>query len=156
MNGNFRRTGKVALLITGVFAIAMLGTTKGSSHASNVTFTKDIAPIIYKNCAGCHRPGEIAPMSLLTYKEVRPWAKSIRERVVERSMPRWSADPKYGHWANDPRLYEKDIAAIVEWVGAGAPKGEHKNLPPMPKFTEGWTIGTPDAVIQMAEEYTVP
>jgi mono/diheme cytochrome c family protein len=156
MKSNLRRASQVTLLIIGVFAIATIATTTGRTQTSKVTFTKDIAPIIYKNCAGCHRPGEIAPMSLLTYKEVRPWAKSIRERVVERSMPPWSADPKYGHWANDPRLSDKDIDTIAEWVGAGAPKGEEADLPPMPKFTDGWTIGTPDAVIQMAEEYTVP
>ncbi|HWP44819.1 MAG TPA: thiol-disulfide isomerase [Blastocatellia bacterium] len=154
MRSNFRRVG-LAVLLPGILAaVSLIGTSRGS--ASVVTFTKDIAPILYRSCAECHRPGEIAPMSLLTYKEVRPWAKSIRERVVERSMPPWSADPKYGHWANDPRLSEKEIETIVAWVNAGAPKGDDKDLPPMPKFTEGWTIGTPDAVIEMAEEYTVP
>jgi hypothetical protein len=95
-------------------------------------------------------------MSLLTYQETRPWAKSIRERVVERSMPPWSADPKYGHWANDPRLSPAEIDAVVAWVNAGAPKGDDKDLPPLPKFTDGWTIGPPDVVLQMPEEYTVP
>ncbi len=71
-------------------------------------------------------------------------------------MPPWSADPKYGHWANDPRLSKQEIETIVEWVNAGAPKGDDKDLPPAPKFTEGWTIGTPDVVVQMQEEFTVP
>jgi hypothetical protein len=156
MNINLRRTGQVFLLTLSLTAMVMLATAASGSNAPKVTFTKDVAPILYKSCAECHRPGEIAPMSLLTYQEVRPWAKSIRERVVERSMPPWSADPKYGHWANDPRLSQQEIATIVEWVGAGAPKGDDKDLPAAPKFTDGWTIGQPDVVLQMQEEYTVP
>ncbi len=155
MKSNFSRISRVVLLVFGLASVAMLAAA-GTSNASKVTFSKDIAPILFNNCVACHRPGEIAPMSLLTYKEVRPWAKSIRERVIDRSMPPWSADPKYGHWANDPRLSEQQINTIVEWVNAGAPKGDDKDLPPLPTFTEGWTIGTPDVVLQMAEEYTVP
>ena len=156
MKSIFNRTARVVILTIGIAAVAMLAVAADKSQASKVTFAKDIAPILYKSCAECHRAGEIAPMSLLTYNEVRPWAKSIRERVVERSMPPWSADPKYGHWANDPRLSEQEINTVVEWVNAGAPKGDDKDLPPMPKFSEGWTIGTPDVVLQMPEEYTVP
>jgi hypothetical protein len=145
---------RIAGIIIGLGLIVLSGT--AARRAPEVTFTRDIAPILFKSCAECHRPGEIAPMSLLSYREVRPWAKSIRERVVERSMPPWSADPKYGHWANDPRLSSKEIETIVAWVNAGAPKGEDKDLPPAPKFTDGWTIGEPDVVLQMPEEYTVP
>jgi hypothetical protein len=134
----------------------MLGMNASTASEAKVTFTKDVAPILYARCAECHRPGEIAPMSLLTYQEARPWAKSIRERVAERSMPPWSADPKYGHWANDPSLSQKEIDAIVAWVNAGAPKGDDRDLPPAPKFTDGWTIGQPDVVFEMQEEYTVP
>ena len=151
MHNYSRRAGQVVALAAGLALAAA-----GGSHASPVTFTKDVAPILYRKCAECHRPGEIAPMSLLTYQETRPWAKSIRERVVERSMPPWSADPKYGHWANDPRLSPAEIDAVVAWVNAGAPKGDDKDLPPLPKFTDGWTIGPPDVVLQMPEEYTVP
>jgi mono/diheme cytochrome c family protein len=154
MQTSFRRTRRGVMLVIGLATLGALATAAGPT--TNVTFTKDVAPILYNRCVECHRPGEIAPMSLLTYKDVRPWARSIRERVVERSMPPWSADPKYGHWANDPRLSEQEISTIVEWVNSGAPKGEDKDLPPMPRFTDGWTIGTPDAVIQMTEEYTVP
>jgi mono/diheme cytochrome c family protein len=145
-----------AMLVLGLAAIVTLAMAANQPNPGKVTFTKDIAPIMYKNCIECHRTGEIAPMSLITYAEVRPWAKSIRERVVERSMPPWSADPKYGHWANDPRLSEQEIATIVNWVNASAPKGDDKDLPPVPKFAEGWTIGKPDAVVEMQEEYTVP
>jgi mono/diheme cytochrome c family protein len=147
------RAGIVTVALTGIVAFAAATNETG---ASGVTFTKDIAPIIFNHCAECHRPGEIAPMSLMTYQETRPWAKSIRERVVERSMPPWTADPRYGHWANDARLSDQQIQTIVAWVNAGAPKGDDRDLPPAPKFTDGWTIGQPDAVVEMQEEYTVP
>src|SRR5215831_10350641 len=123
-----------------------------SSPAKNSpppTFSKDVAPIFYKNCAGCHRAGEIAPMSLLTYKEVRPWARSIREKVAGRQMPPWHADPQYGSWENDRRLSQKDIDTIVAWVDAGAPEGNAKDVPPMPGFAGGWQIGQPDQILYM-------
>ncbi len=146
---------------SGLIAIVCLSAIVLFANASqksttNVTFSKEVAPILYKNCAQCHRPGEMAPMSLMTYQEVRPWARSIRERVIEGSMPPWSADPKYGHWANDPRLSSEEKETISNWVTAGAPKGDDKDLPPMPKFTDGWTIGKPDVVLEMPEEYSVP
>ena len=156
MKSNLHRTCRLVLFTIGLAVMGMLTTASRSSNAATITFTKDIAPIFYAKCAECHRPGQIAPMSLMNYKEVRPWAKSIRERVVDGSMPPWSADPKVGHWANDPRLSAKEIETITSWVNAGAPKGDDKDLPPAPQFTEGWTIGKPDVVLEMAEEYTVP
>ena len=150
------RQYRLGLLALSVFAVVFFGLTVRQSNSASVTFTKDIAPIIYKNCAECHRPGEIAPMSLMTYQEARPWAKAMREQVAQGSMPPWSADPKHGEWANDPRLSQKEIDTISAWVAAGAPKGDDKDLPPAPKFATGWTIGEPDAVIEMQEEYTVP
>jgi len=127
-----------------------------SAPAAQVTFNKDVAPILQKSCLSCHRPGEIAPMSLLTYKEVRPWAKAIREVVVERRMPPWFADPRYGEFSNDCRLSQKEIDTIVAWVDGGAKEGDPRDLPPNPKFIEGWTIGKPDMVFSMTEEYSVP
>ena len=85
------------------------------------TYTKDVAPILQKNCQTCHRPGEVAPMSFTNYKEVRPWAKAIRVKVVQRQMPPWFADPGHGVFSNDPRLAQKDIDTITQWVDAGAP-----------------------------------
>jgi hypothetical protein len=134
----------------------LLATTADTSDKSTVTFTKDVAPILYTRCVECHRPGQIGPMSLVTYQEARPWAKAIRERVVDRSMPPWSADPRHGRFANDPSLSRKEIDTIVAWVSAGAPKGDDKDLPPAPKFGEGWSIGKPDVVLSMQEEYKVP
>jgi hypothetical protein len=95
-------------------------------------------------------------MSLITYKDARPWSKSVKERVVDRSMPPWFADPKHGDFANNPSLSQAEINTIVRWVDSGAPKGDDKDLPPAPEFVEGWTIGTPDVVLSMAEEYSVP
>ena len=156
MRKEFRRSCAV---ITGLALISFLYVAADKPSdlaASTVTFTKDVAPILFKNCAECHRAGEIAPMSLMSYQEVRPWARAIRERVVDRSMPPWSADPNHGEWANDARLSQKEIDTVVAWVNAGAPKGDDKDMPPAPKFTDGWTIGKPDVVIEMPEEYTVP
>src|SRR6185436_3771396 len=128
-----------------------------SDKASAVTFSKDVAPILNKNCATCHRPGEIAPMSLLSYKEARPWAKSIRQVVVDRTMPPWLADPKHGEFANDRRLSQNDIDTLVAWVDSGAKEGDPKDLPPTPKFpAEGWKLGTPDVVLSMTLEASVP
>jgi hypothetical protein len=122
---------------------------------NNVTFTKDVAPIFYKNCTGCHRPGEIAPMSLLTYNDARPWAKSIREKVANRDMPPWHADPKYGEWRNDRRISQEAINTILAWVNNGAREGDPKDLPPMPEYTPGWRIGKPDQIFS-APEQAVP
>jgi mono/diheme cytochrome c family protein len=127
-----------------------------SNSPASVTFNKDVAPIFYKSCASCHRAGEIAPMSLLTYKEARPWAKSIREKVLSGVMPPWHADPHYGNFKNDRRLSQKEIATIVGWVDGGAKEGNARDLPPLPRFAEGWQIGKPDVVLSMSEAYDVP
>jgi mono/diheme cytochrome c family protein len=151
-----RQLWQIGMLMMGLALILSLGTVASTESKTSVTYTKDVAPILFESCAECHRPGQIGPMSLMNYQEVRPWAKSIRERVVERSMPPWSADPHVGKWANDARLSQKEIDTIVAWVNAGAPKGDEKDMPAAPKFTEGWTIGQPDVVLEMQEEYTVP
>ncbi|MGH9937253.1 MAG: hypothetical protein ACREAM_13485, partial [Blastocatellia bacterium] len=124
--------------------------------AASPTFTKDVAPILYKHCAGCHRPGDIAPMSLLTYEQARPWAKAIREQVVSGQMPPWHAAESRGVFSNDRRLSEQEKATLIAWVGGGAPKGAPSDSPPAPKFTDGWEIGTPDVVISMPKPYAVP
>ena len=131
-----------------------------TSHANSaknaaVTFNKDIAPIFFKSCAECHRPGEAAPFSALSYKDVRPWAKSIQEHVANRTMPPWHADPHFGSFKNDRRLSQKEIDTIVAWVANGAPEGNAKDLPPAPSFVEGWGIGTPEVVVSMKQPYSV-
>ncbi len=143
------------LLGVGVLLLVMSGPTVTTTSENNVTFTKDVAPIFYKNCTGCHRPGEIAPMSLLTYNDARPWAKSIREKVANRDMPPWHADPKYGEWRNDRRIGQEEINTILAWVNNGAKEGDPKDLPPMPEYTPGWKIGKPDQTFS-APEQSVP
>ena len=120
-----------------------------------VTYSRDVAPILFENCATCHRPGEIAPMSLHSYDEVRPWAKSIREKVTKREMPPWFADPAHGKFANDASLSEDEIAIIAKWVDQGARRGDVKDMPPFPEFTDGWKMGEPDFIIELPE-VTVP
>src|ERR1700676_3586547 len=98
--------------------------------SSSVTFTRDVLPILQKNCQTCHRPGQVAPMSLLTYKDARPWAKAIKAAVTTRTMPPWFADPKYGHFANDRSLSQPEIDALVHWVDGGTPEGDPQDPPP--------------------------
>ncbi|MBK6798259.1 MAG: thiol-disulfide isomerase [Acidobacteria bacterium] len=141
-----------------VSLVAVVTLVAKRNQAAGVTFTRDVAPIIFNKCSICHRPGEVAPMPLTSYQEVRPWSKAIREEVAERTMPPWFADPhkstlKFG---NDRRLTQKEIDTIVAWVDAGAPKGDDKDLPAMPKFTPGWTFGEPDLVIEMPVDFEVP
>jgi hypothetical protein len=121
-----------------------------------VTFTRDVAPILYKHCAECHRPTMFAPMSLMTYEDSRPYARSIRQKVAARQMPPWGADPAFGTFKNDPRLTEQEIETIVAWADNGAPKGDDNDLPARPQFADGWTIGPPDLVVTMEEEFQIP
>src|SRR5215210_919122 len=119
-------TSAVAIFIAAACFIAL--TTVSASDAkkaakAKVTFAKDVAPIFYNNCVGCHRAGEIAPMSLMSYKESRPWARSIKEKVATKEMPPWHADPAHGAFSNDRRLSQKDVETIVAWVDGGAVEG---------------------------------
>jgi mono/diheme cytochrome c family protein len=152
-----KKISLISLTAVALFAACFLALTESSANTKGaVTFSKDVAPIFYKNCAECHRPNDIAPMSLLTYKESRAWARSIKEKVVTREMPPWSPDPKYGEFSNDHRLAQKEIDTIVAWVDQGAKEGNPKDLPPQPAFIkDGWQIGKPDQVFSMAEEWSV-
>src|SRR6188768_1439772 len=120
------------------------------------TFSRDVAPILYRNCVTCHRPGEMAPMSLLIYEQARPYARSIRERIELGIMPPWHADAAAGTFLNERRLSAQEKETISRWVANGAPQGDPKDMPAVPVFAEGWTIGKPDAVVAMAEPYKVP
>ena len=117
------------------------------------TFDKDIAPMVFKNCAVCHRPGEVAPFSLLTYGDVCKRAKQVERVTGERIMPPWKAEPGFGQFANDRHLTPEQIALFQDWAEAGAPEGQSADLPAAPKFTEGWTLGEPDVVLEPDEEY---
>ncbi|MEK7833251.1 MAG: cytochrome c, partial [Acidobacteriota bacterium] len=111
----------MALTVAGVFLSQQTSRASGAA-TKQVTFSKDIAPIFYKSCAECHRPGEGAPFSVLSFKDVRPWAKSIKEKVALKTMPPWHADPHYGVWDNDRRMTQAEIDAIVAWVDAKGQK----------------------------------
>ena len=122
-----------ALLFVAVTS-AMLGVdvTAQTAATGSVTFHRDVVPILQKNCQICHRPGQIAPMSLLTYKDARPWARAIKNAVVARTMPPWFADPKYGHFLNERRLTQSDIDTIAKWADAGAPGGRSERMRRLP------------------------
>src|SRR5215475_11301789 len=120
-----------------------------TSIAQSVTFNKDVLPILQRNCQTCHRPNNIAPMSLLTYESARPWAKAMKAAVLSRKMPPWFADPQHGHFANDPSLKQSEIDTIVKWVDSGAAEGDSKDAPtPVQWPTDGWAI-QPEVVIDM-------
>jgi mono/diheme cytochrome c family protein len=143
----------ISLAAIRLFAPPAINADSGNKPApKDVTFTKDVAPIFFKSCAECHRAGEIAPCSTLSYKDVRPWAKSIREKVGSREMPPWHADPNHGEWLNDRRLTQAEIDTIIAWVDGGAKEGDPKDLPPAPKLPEGWTIGQPDETFSIPEQ----
>jgi len=122
------------------------------------TFAKDVAPIVFEKCVTCHRLGEVAPMTLLSYEDVRPWAKVIKTKVMGREMPPWGADPEHSlKMRNDRSLSKQQIDTIVAWVDGGAPKGSDADMPPAPTFAEGWTAGRePDVVLEMPVEYDIP
>jgi len=130
--------------------------TKAASTASVPTFSKDVAPILYKNCTNCHRAGEIGPMALVTYQDARPWAKSIATRVADGTMPPWHGESAHSAFVNDRRLNEADKATILKWATGGAPEGNKADLPPVPMFAEGWQVGQPDAVLTLQEDYPIP
>ncbi len=127
-----------------------------ATNPSPVTFTKDVAPVLQKNCQGCHRPGEAAPFSLLTYEQARPWAKAMKEAVLLKKMPPWFADPHYGKFSNDRCLSQKEIDTLVAWSDAGAPQGDPKDMPPPASFVEGWRIPKPDVVFEMPNTFEIP
>jgi peroxiredoxin len=121
-----------------------------------VTYAKHVSRILQKNCQECHRPGQIGPMSLLSFDDAVAWSDTIREVVSEERMPPWHADPRYGKFSNNRRLSEEDKGALQAWLDNGTPRGDDKDAPPPRSFPEGWSIGKPDFVIQMPRAYDVP
>src|SRR5437773_12461904 len=132
-----------------LFVVCVAGMTQSTPLAADsdrpaqpatVTFSKDVAPILQRSCQTCHRPGSIAPMSLLTYEEARPWAKAIKENVVLRNMPPWHIDPNIGisKFKNSVALSDQEIATIAQWVDSGAPKGDPADMPRHRKFDDNY------------------
>lgn len=152
----------LAAVVVSLIGVGLFATTTSradgpvANNKKEVTFN-EVATILYKNCDECHKPNDIAPMSLITYKDARPWARSIKEKVATKQMPPWSAESTPGEFTNDRRLSQADIDTITAWVDQGAKEGDPKQLPPAPSFTQdGWLLGKPDVVLSMDKAYNVP
>lgn len=126
-----------------------------TGEKDSITFTKQIAPIFQKRCEECHRAGGMAPMSLATYEQSRPWARAIKEKVVSREMPPFHAAGAFGRYLRDPRLTDEEIATITKWVDGGAPKGDQKDMPAPVQWKNDWAFGEPDLVLKPRHAYTV-
>ena len=138
-----------------VLTASLLANNQNDLTSGAVTFNKDVLPILQKNCQTCHRPGEIAPMSLLTYQDARPWAKAIKKAVFTRQMPPWFADPVHGQFANDRRLSDSDIMTLSAWADSGAVEGDPNDKPDPIAFHDGWNL-KPDMIIEMPKDFNVP
>ena len=149
---------QLLIVATGVVMALSLTPAPASAAAETPTYNQDVGPILLSNCASCHRPNQIAPMPLLSYKDVRPWARAIKAKVASREMPPWFADPRFGKFINDPSLSNDEIATITAWVDAGAPEGDGPALV-VPRFSAaGWRhpLGTdPDYVIDFPIKWHV-
>ena len=144
----------VRLWVVGLMITSAAMATEVSAQ-STVTFNKDVLPILQNNCQSCHRPGQVAPMSLLTYKDVRPWAKAIKAATVARKMPPWNADPRYGHYTNDRSLKQSAIDTLTKWVDAGAPEGDPNDAPAPKQWPSGdWEV-EPDIILD-GPDFDVP
>src|SRR5688500_2109871 len=153
-------------IATAVFGAAIAGAVaplavkaEQAAPTPEVTFTKDIAPILQRSCQNCHRPGQVAPMSLLTYEEARPWARSMKARTAIRdkagAMPPWYIEKNIGiqHYKNDPSLSDEEIAKIAKWADTGAPRGNPADMPKPLVFKDGasWHAGEPDLIVESPE-----
>ena len=124
--------------------------------AADVTFSENVAPIVFHRCTGCHRPGEAAPFSLMSYDDVAKRGKLIAAVTASRLMPPWRAEPASYSYKDSRRLTDDELATIQTWVKQGMPKGDLTKVPPLPKFPDGWQLGTPDVVVKMEKGFTVP
>jgi hypothetical protein len=161
MNTTLKLAGVVALAIIAVSTRAPAAFTDDSKEGAvpaKPTFTKDILPILQKSCQECHRPGTMAPMSLLTYEEARPWARSIKEKVVMRYMPPWHIDRTVGEYYPDPSLSEAEVATIAKWVDSGAPKGDPADAPAPRVFppANSWQFGEEPDLVVTSTGFNVP
>ena len=152
---------------TGVLAVATVSTAlwlsiggaaqvSTSVQRSTPTFSRDVAPILYDKCVNCHRAGEVGPMPLITFTDARPWARAIQQKTSARAMPPWGADPHYGKFRNDRSLTDQQVATLAAWADGGAPEGNPKDLPALPRFVDGWQIGQPDQVFEMLADFAIP
>jgi tetratricopeptide (TPR) repeat protein/mono/diheme cytochrome c family protein len=141
------------------FAVAVVAICASATRASGQerrTFSRDIAPVLFKHCVSCHRPGQTAPFSLQTFEDVRPRAARIADVIRARVMPPWKPDPGHGRFQDQRQLTDAEIAAIQEWVEQGMTRGNASDLPPAPEFSDAWQLGTPDVIVEMPEPYVLP
>src|SRR5262245_35119515 len=145
----------VSQKVRALLLVVGLSISPSAVQAADPTFAKDVLPIFQQNCQSCHRPGQTAPMSLLTYETARPWAKAIKNAVTSKKMPPWFASPEFGHFTNDKSLKQAEVDTIVKWVDSGAPQGDPKDAPaPIHWPEDGWTI-KPDLIVE-GPSYDVP
>src|SRR3989449_5600491 len=156
------RSAGLIVMSVGIASLLTSPPRAQTSSQGPVTFTKDVAPILQRSCQNCHRPGSVAPMSLLTYEEARPWARSIKQRVSAREMPPWGIDRNVGiqQFKNDISLTDDEVAKIAKWVDDGAPRGNLADMPAPRRFEDPrlWHIGNgkPDLIVSMPKPYKVP
>jgi len=144
---------------TRLFALALVATAwfpRAGFAQARVTFSDTIAPIVYANCVTCHRPGEAAPFPLISYEDVKKRGELVATVTRSRYMPPWHAAHGYGEFADERRLTDAQVTAIGEWVKQGMPQGNPARMPALPRFTDGWHLGTPDLVLEMPVAFTVP
>jgi hypothetical protein len=146
----------IASLVVLVLMAVLASRPAVSTAQTPVTFSEHVAPIVFANCTSCHRPGEAAPFSLMSYRDARPLAKAIASATASKVMPPWKAGPSDFAFENARRLTDEQIAIIQRWVADGAPEGDPAKTPALPRFTEGWQLGTPDLAVTMSEAFEVP
>ena len=144
------------ILGNGAWQTCPAGADQATSRGSRPTFYRDVLPILQSHCQNCHRPGEVAPMPLVTYAQTQPWAKRMAAEVAMKMMPPWFADPRFGHFANDSSLTEAQIAIFSAWAEAGAQAGDERDAPLPRKWAEGWNIPPPDWIVTMPKAVQLP
>jgi Copper type II ascorbate-dependent monooxygenase, C-terminal domain len=146
----------VLMVLTIAPSLARSKTRASNLHHGPPTFFHDVLPILQQHCQSCHRPDEIAPMPLMSYKEAKPFATAIASDARDRKMPPWFADTQIGHFSNDPSLSADEMQTLVDWAAANAPAGKREDAPPPAQFTQGWNIPQPDVVVRMPKPVAIP
>ncbi len=145
-----------AVPLAAIVVLAFARQSGPSPRRTAPTFSKDVAPIVYRNCTTCHHPGGLGPFSLVDYDSAKDETDKIEKAVSTGYMPPWHAEGPHGVFRNDRRLSDADKQIILDWIAAGAQQGDPKDLPPRPDYPTSWSIGTPDLVVSMPEDFTVP
>ena len=154
-------TGLLALVALAAATTAFVATHAVSKEAeakakANITYSGQVVRILQDNCQTCHHAGTAAPFALMNYSDAVKQAENIKDAISDKRMPPWYADPHFGKFANDRRLKPADIDALLTWIDTGMKEGDPKDLPPPPKFTEGWQLGKPDVILQAAKPFALP